>query len=44
MAAVNQDENYDIEYLDFSKAFDNVPHQCLLKTVDAHGIDGTVLK
>ncbi len=24
--AVDQDENYDVVYLDFSKAFDKVPH------------------
>ncbi len=25
--AVDQDENYDVVYLDFSKEFDQVPHQ-----------------
>ena len=42
--AVDQDQNYDVVYLDFSKAFDKVPHQRLLKKVEAHGIDGKVLK
>ncbi len=42
--AVDQNENYDVVYLDFSKAFDKVPHQRLLKKVEAHGMDGKVLK
>ena len=29
-------------YLDFAKAFDKVPHQRLLCTLRAHGIDGVV--
>ena len=31
-------------YLDFSKAFDKVPHDRLLSKVRAHGIDGKVLR
>ena len=33
----------DIIYLDFSKAFDKVPHQRLLKKFEAHGIQGKIL-
>ena len=32
----------DVAYLDFSKAFDSVPHQRLMKKVKAHGIDGNI--
>jgi hypothetical protein len=41
------DENkndMDILYMDFSKAFDTVPHQRLLKKLHAYGIDGNLLK
>ncbi len=41
--AVDNGDSYDILYLDFSKAFDKVPHQRLLRKVRAHGIDGKVL-
>ncbi len=40
--AAENDESFDIVYLDFSKAFDKVPHQRLLNKVRAHGIDGRV--
>jgi len=33
----------DIIYLDFQKAFDEVPHRWLLVKLDAHGITGNVL-
>ncbi|XP_069940464.1 lactosylceramide 4-alpha-galactosyltransferase-like [Cherax quadricarinatus] len=36
--AVDSDKEYDIVYLDFSKAFDRVPHKRLLRKVEAHGI------
>ena len=36
-------DSYNILYLDFSKAFDKVPHQRLLRKVRAHGIDGKIL-
>ena len=36
--------NYDIKYLDFSKAFDKVPHDRLRSKVRAHRIDGKVLR
>ena len=38
--AVDNDANYDTLYLDFSKAFDKVPHDRLLSKVRLHGIDG----
>ena len=41
--AADNGDSYDILYLDFSKAFDKVPHQRLLRKVKAHGIDGKVL-
>ena len=34
---------YDL-YLDFQKAFDTVPHHCLLQTLTSFGIHGNVLK
>ena len=34
----------DIIYLDFSKAFDKVPHQRLLNKIKALGINGNILK
>ncbi len=34
----------DVLYLDFSKAFDRVPHERLLLKLNNHGITGTVLK
>ncbi len=35
---IDRDDNYDVVYLDFSKAFDKVPHQRLLNKVEANGI------
>ena len=34
----------DVAFLDFSKAFDVVPHKSLLEKVRSHGIQGSVLK
>ncbi len=33
---------YDVLYLDFSKAFDKVPHHSLLLKLQAHGVDEKV--
>ena len=40
---VDEGFNVDVLYLDFAKAFDKVPHQRLLKKLQAHGICGKVL-
>jgi ribonuclease P/MRP protein subunit RPP40 len=41
--AVDSGKDCDVVYLDFSKAFDTVPHERLLKKVEAHGIGGAIL-
>ncbi|XP_069956588.1 vitelline membrane outer layer protein 1 homolog [Cherax quadricarinatus] len=41
--AVDHDTEFDIIYLDFSKAFDRVPHKRLLKKVATHGTGEKVL-
>ena len=37
---IDKGDEYDIVYLDCSKAFDRVPHRRLLSKVKAHGIGG----
>ena len=39
---IDQGHNIDVFYLDFSKAFDRVPHQRLLAKLKAHGITGDI--
>jgi Reverse transcriptase (RNA-dependent DNA polymerase) len=34
----------DVVFLDFAKAFDKVPHERLLKKMEAHGIAGDLLR
>jgi len=34
----------DIAFMDFSKAFDRVPHERLLLKLERHGIDGSALQ
>ena len=40
--AIDEGKPMDVVYLDFSKAFDKVPHQRLLHKIDSHGIGGNV--
>ena len=42
--AVDSDKEFNIVYLDFSKAFDKVPHERLIHKIAAHGIGGNLLK
>jgi len=40
---VDEGKAVDVIYLDFSKAFDTVPHSILLEKMAAHGLDGCTL-
>ena len=42
--ALQQGISIDVVYLDFSKAFDSVPHQRLLVTLKAYSVQGKLLK
>ena len=41
---INQKGSVDVIFLDFAKAFDKVPHRRLLAKLQAHGIDGQVVR
>ena len=41
--SLDDGNDVDIVYLDFCKAFDCVPHQCILFKLKAYGISGNVL-
>jgi len=40
---VDEGKAVDVVYLDFSKAFDTIPHSILLEKQAAHGLDGCTL-
>jgi len=40
---VDEGKTVDVVYLDFSKAFDTIPHSTLLEKLAAHGLDGCTL-
>ena len=42
--AIESGMSVDVIYLDFSKAFDRVPHACLISKLSSYGIDGLLLK
>ena len=42
-AMYDEEKAVDVIYLDFKKAFDQVPHKRLLAKIKAHGIDGKLL-
>jgi len=41
---VDEGKAVDVVYLDFSKAFDTVPHRILLENLAAHGLDRCTLR
>ena len=41
---VDEGQAVDVVYLDFSKAFDTVPHNILVEKLAAHGLDGCMLR
>ena len=40
---VDEGQAVDVVYLDFSQAFDTVPHNILVEKLAAHGLDGCTL-
>jgi len=42
--SINSGSSVDVVFLDFAKAFDKVPHKRLAQKLEAHGIDGLLLK
>ena len=40
---IDRGECFDVLYMDFSKAFDTVPHQRILRKLASCGIRGTLL-
>ncbi len=41
---VDEGNAMDVIFLDFAKAFDKVPHRRLLAQLEAHGVEGRVLR
>ena len=41
---VDEGQAVDVVYLDFTKAFDTVPHNILVEKLAAHGLDGCTLR
>lgn len=41
---LDEGDSLDVVYLDFSKAFDSVPHRRLIEKMKALGIDGPIMK
>jgi ribonucleases P/MRP protein subunit RPP40 len=41
---LDEEEDIDLIYLDFAKAFDKVPYQRLLSKLESHGVRGDILK
>jgi len=41
---VDEGKAVDVVYLDFTKAFDTVPHSILLENLASHGLDGCTLR
>ena len=39
----NKGKTTEVIFLDFLKAFDSVPHVCLITKIKAYGIQGTLL-